>query len=274
MRKSWGLLAVLVALVARPAAGDRPAPVCTCSTSTPSILLPRDGATGVPTNVRVLLTADRVGLDAWAGTDVARTPPLGIVPRPVKKKGARKPVKAVVTSMLSEAWGTIYIVTAQKPLKANTAYDVVVMAGKKPAQWQVISGFTTGAAADTAPPIFAGVERFTAVVSYRAAVSVCDGRPPFQELTWKYGQATDEGTAAGDLLRILYVQRKGEPRQVRLIEPFDAATPITGVSGSTCDPFRPVIQPGDEVCATIEVVDLAGNVAGAAIEKCMTAKKL
>jgi hypothetical protein len=46
------------------------------------------------------------------------------------------------------------------------------------------------------------------------------------------------------------------------------------VDDTTCTPFRQKMKVGEEVCASIEVVDLAGNVAGSTVEKCFTAKKL
>lgn len=271
MRKPLALLALLAGLTVRPTA----ARACECVDPGFSLQLPRDGATGVPTNARVVVTAERLGLDRWVGTDPQRTPVIALVPVP-KKKGQKKgkPVKALVGTLVHERWGTIVTAQPEKPLEPNTTYEVVLQTGPKPARWKPVSTFTTGAAADTAPPVFAGLDRFTAVVSFRSPVSKCDGQPPFPELTWKYPAATDDTTAAGDLLRILYIQKKGEPRQVRLIEAVDATRPVTNVSGGLCDPFRVTLQPGDEVCATVEVVDLAGNVAGAAVEKCMVARKL
>lgn len=261
-----GLIGVVVVFAAAP---TRAAHACDCAGTAPQILLPRDGATNVPTNARVLVTAEKLGMDRWAGTDATRTPKLGIAP---KKGGAA--VKAMVGTMMSEAWGTVYVVTPARPLKAGTAYQLVVL-GKTARDRKAVSGFTTGKVADTAPPVFAGIDRFTAIVAYRGSTgSKCDGQPPFEELTWRYDVATDDGTDPNDLVRILYVQRKGESRAIKLIEPFDAAKPVLSVDDTTCAPFHQIMKTADEMCATIEVVDLAGNVAGAAVEKCTTAKKM
>ncbi len=245
------------------------ADACDCQDGTPSLLLPRDAATNVPTNARVLVSADKVGLEKFAGADASRTPKLALV----AVKGGAKP-KVLITSMLSEAWGTVYVVTPDKPLKASTAYQLVAPGATAKDKPRVVGTFTTGKAADTTAPAFVGLDRFTAVVAYRASQGKCDGKPPFHELTWKYDAATDDTTDPKDLVRILYVQKKGETRAIKLIEPFDAAAPVTGTGDGPCAPFHQKMKVGDEMCAIMEVVDLAGNVAGASVEKCMTAKKM
>jgi hypothetical protein len=265
---AMGKLTVLAVMFV--ALWGRQASACDCKDGAPSLLLPRDGATGTPTNARVLVSADKVGLERFAGADVTRTPKLAIV----AVKGGARP-KVTVTAMLSEAWGTVYVVTPDKPLAANTKYKLVApgkTAKDKPVD---VGSFTTGKATDTKPPVFAGLTRFTAVVAYRAGSGdKCEGQPPFHELSWAYDAATDDGTDAKDLIRILYVQKKGEARAVKLIEPMDAATPVTAVDDNACSPFHQKMKVGDEVCAAMEVVDLAGNAAGASVEKCMAAKKL
>jgi hypothetical protein len=246
---------------------------CDCAEVRPSILLPRDGATDVPINTRVLVTPDRLGLDAWVGTDMSRIPSIAVMP--VTAKGVRgAALKARVSVMLSEGGGTVIVLTPDKPLKASSDYELVHRVGKTKKDWVSVSRFMTGKTADTAAPSFDGAQGFTAVVSFRSAVTKCDGKPPYSELTWKYGDAKDDRATTGDLLRITYVQKKGEQRTIRLIEPTDAPQPVREIAGSLCDPFKVAMQAGDEVCVTVEVIDLAGNAAGSLVEKCMVAKKM
>jgi hypothetical protein len=242
-------------------AGARSAAACECAGGAPTVLLPRDGATNVPTNTRVLVSSEKVGEGKWAGADASKPAPvLAVAPIDAKgKTGA--PIDSTVSSMLSEAWGTIYVVTPKKPLKASSKYALVRVVKKKVAEQY--GSFTTGAA----------VERFTAIIGHQVRTKCSSGDPPYNQLSWDYGSATDEGTAAEDLVRILYIQRKGEQRTIRLVEP-GASAPVTSVDGTICDAFKPTFKVGDEICATVEIVDLAGNASGSAIEKCMAARKM
>ena len=265
---NWTVIALFAFLAVRPAHA-----ACTCPDRTPDLLLPRDGASGVPRNTRVLVSAARVGAAKWAAADAsAALPALKLVTMKgeLPKPGAA--VKASVSSMLSEAWGTVYVVRPAKPLAAATSYGLLL--DEKGDERRLIGTFTTGKASDVTPPQFSGIDKLTAVVSFRPAMNACDGETPFEELTWRYGSATDDLGAPGDLVRFLYVQKKGEPRVLKLVEPVDAKPPVNAVNGSQCDPFRPRMRVGDEICAIVEVLDLAGNVAGSAAEKCMLAKKM
>ena len=272
MRIACLVLASLAVMAAVPTR----ARACDCPDKTPQILLPRNGATGVPTNARVLVSADVIGEGKWAAADATTPMPgLAVAPIAAPAKGSKparpgSPVPVAVSAMMSEAWGTVYVVTPKQPLKAKTAY-AVVKPGEKKGSLEIVGTFTTGAAADTQAPVFAGIDSFTAVIAYQRKLSDCDGDPPSEQLTWQIGAVSDDTTAPGDLIRILYVQKKGEQRTVRLIEPWDRA-PVTAVTDRTCDPFHPVMKVGDEMCAVIEAVDLAGNASGAAVEKCMIAQ--
>lgn len=260
--------AVLAMSVARPAYA-----ACTCVPQTPDFLLPRDGATGVPRNVRILVSAGRIGASQWAATDASAVPPplrLAVVTGAEHRPGAA--VKAVVSSMLSEGYGTVFVMRPAKILAARTTYGLLLE--EQGAGLRLIGTFTTGAVEDKLPPAFAGIDRLTAVVSFRPAMNACDGESPFEELTWGYGAASDDAAPPTDLVRLLYVQKKGEPRILKLVEPFDVPTAVTSVNGSQCDAVKPRMKVGDEVCATVEVVDLAGNAAGSAVEKCMVAKRM
>ena len=253
-----------------------PADACECADSTPEILAPHDGAAGVPTNTRVLVSALKAGAAKWAASDATAKPPaLAVAPMRATKPG--KGVKAAISTMMSENWGTVFVIAPARPLAPGTRYVIIAThpapgAGAQSGQ-TVLGSFTTGKGPDKTAPVFGGLDNFTAVVSYRSPAGKCDGTSPFRELTWGYGEAQDAGTDPVDLLRILYVQKKGEPRQVRLIEP-GGARPVTAVRGAACDPFAVGISAGDEVCAILEVVDLAGNAAGGVVEKCMAAKKM
>jgi hypothetical protein len=250
------------------------ASACECAGGAPTVLLPKDGATNVPTNTRVLVSSEKVGEGKWAGADQSKPAPVLAV-APVDSKGKLgAPIDSTVSSMLSEAWGTVYVVTPKKALKASTRYALVRVAKKKATEQY--GAFTTGTAADSAPPVFAGIERFTAIIGHQVRNKCSNGDPPYNQLSWDYGSANDEGTAgtpAEDLVRILYIQRKGEQRTIRLIEPASSA-PVMSVDGTICDAFHPTFKVGDEICATLEIVDLAGNASGSAIEKCMAARKM
>jgi hypothetical protein len=269
------IAALLVAVTALLPGGPARA-ACDCTDATPSIVLPRDGATGVPTNARAVVSAEVVGESRWAGADAsAALPALGVAPiaQPAKGKAPAKPGKAVagsVATMLSEAWGTVYVVTPKQPLKPKTVYAVVKTS--KTAT-DIIATFTTGDGPDAAPPVFGGIESFTVVLAFVRKQGDCDGEPPSGQLTWKLGAVTDDSAGPADLLRILYIQKKGEQRTIRLIEPWDRK-PVTAVTNKVCDPFHPILKAGDEVCAIVEAVDLAGNVAGSAVEKCMTVRPI
>jgi hypothetical protein len=263
--------AILAAACAAVLASN-PAEACECAAG-PEIVLPRDGAADVPLNARVLVSAEKVGEGKWVGADTtAPAPRIGIAP--IDKKGAPGAgVPVAITTMLSEAYGTVFVVKPKKPLKASTQYALVKLGDKKKKEKPVaVATFTTGTAADGSSPVFAGIERFTAVVAYTSRTKCSAGDPPYRQISWEHGQVTDDLAKPEDLVRILYVQRKGEERTVRLIEPA-AHKGATSLTGSVCDPFKAMFDAGEEVCATVEIVDLAGNAAGANIEKCMLAKK-
>jgi hypothetical protein len=272
MRRNVVRFIVLLALaLAGVSAARGVAAACECAGGTPTVILPRDGATGVPLNTRILVSSEKVGEGKWAGADASKpAPALSLAPIDGKGKSGA-PVESTVSSMLSEAWGTVYVITPKKPLKANTTYALVTVVKKKATTR--FTSFTTGAAADTAPPVFAGIERFTAIIGHQVRTKCSSGDPPYNQLSWDYGSATDEGTAAEDLVRILYIQRKGEQRSIRIIEP-GASAPVMSIDGTICDAFHPTFKAGDEICATVEIVDLAGNASGTAIEKCMAARKM
>ncbi len=265
----FGLL--LAAGFVAVAAARTAATACECAGGAPTVLLPRDGATNVPTNARVLVSSEKVGEGKWAGADASKPPPVLALAAIDAKGKVGAPLDSTVSSMLSEAWGTVYVVTPKKPLKAGSKYALVRVVKKKATDQY--GSFTTGAAADTAPPVFAGIERFTAIIGHQVRTKCSSGDPPYNQLSWDYGSATDEGTAAEDLVRILYIQRKGEQRTIRLVEPA-ASAPVMSVDGTICDAFHPTFKAGDEICATVEIVDLAGNASGSAIEKCMAARKM
>ena len=271
-------LLICAALAAfAPAQAD----ACKCAPPSTSFLLPKDGATAVPTNARVVVTADRLGLDRWIGTDPSQLPDLALVARASLKAKAKakarppKPgtrIKARVSTMLAEGSGTVFVITPEQVLRADTSYDLVVWA-KQPAARRPIASFTTGTLADLQPPAFAGLDRLTAIVAFHPPSSRCDGKPPFNQLVWAYGAAKDDLSAHDELVRLLYVQRKGEPRTLRLVEPTNVAAPRTRIDGTLCQPFHVTMVPGDEMCAILEVVDVAGNASGAVSERCMTARQ-
>lgn len=268
-----GLL--LVAAILTVAA--RPADACECVVRTVDLLVPRDGAINVPTNARVLVAAEKVGEGRWAATDATQPPPVLTV-APIDKKGkVGAPVESLVSMMMGEADGTVYVVKPTKALKPNTQYALVKLEapkGKKKskkiaAQFMT---FTTGAGADTAAPVFAGLERFAPMLSHQNKTKCHDTDPPYRQIIWEIGDVTDEGTAREDLIRILYIQRKGETRTIRLIEPATVAS--TKITGTRCDAFQARFEKNEEICAVVEIVDVAGNVAGATVEKCAPVKKM
>ncbi|MFH0902894.1 MAG: hypothetical protein V2A73_19880 [Pseudomonadota bacterium] len=273
MRRTYPLLSMLLLMGA-----DRPAATCDCPQRQVSILLPRDGASLVPTNVQLLVSAEIAGANRWWAADAtAIMPNLRLLLLKKNADRARpqgREVKTAVSSMLGEAYGTVFVVRPEKPLAVNSNYALVVATGAEGQEVKTISAFTTGAGTDVQPPVFAGIEDLTAVVAFRPRANVCDNEPPFEQLTWKYGEATDETTSPGDLVRVVYVQKKGEQRSVRLIEPASAPSSPLRTLDNKCDPFRLVFQPGEELCASVEVMDAAGNVAGGSVEKCMVAKRM
>ncbi len=270
MRSLMVISSILVAAVALPRAAEA---ACECQSNPVSLLAPHDGATGVPTNTRVLIAAERVGESKWAADDATlQTPPLTVAPLDKKgKPGA--PVDSSVSMMSSAAYGTVFSITPKKPLKPNTGYALVRLeAPKKRKVKEQYATFTTGAAADTVPPVFSGLDKFSVMISHQQKTTCHTTQPPYRQIIWQIGDVTDEGTPLEELIRIFYVQRKGEVRTVRLIEP--ATAPATKINGTKCDAFRPRFDKDEEVCGVVEIVDLAGNVAGAGVEKCMAAKKM
>lgn len=246
---------------------------CECQSNPVSLLAPHDGATGVPLNSRVLIAAEKVGEGKWSADDATlQTPPLSLAPLDKKgKPGA--PIDASVSMLSSAAYGTVFSVSPRKPLKANTGYALVRLEGpKKRKVREQYSTFTTGATADTVPPVFAGLDRFSVMLSHIQKTKCHNTQPPYRQIIWEIGGVTDDGTQQDDLIRILYVQRKGDVRTVQLIEP--ATSPATKINGTKCDAFRARFERDEEVCGVVEVVDLAGNVAGGTVEKCMVAKKM
>jgi hypothetical protein len=273
MRIACTVAVTVAALAAQPARAS----ACQCTDRAPKFVLPRDGATSVPTNARVLISAEMAGAARWAAADAtAPLPALAIAPMKPGVKGKKptpgKPVEVLVSSMLSEAWGTVFVIVPKKPLVAKTLY-ALVKPGEKKGTFDVITTFTTGETADTQPPVFGGLEHFTALIAYQRKLSDCDGDPPSEQLTWRLGDVSDDMTAKGDLIRILYVQKKGEQRTIRMIEPWDLE-PLKAVTDNRCDPFHPVLKVGDEVCGIMEAIDLAGNASGGAVEKCMAVRGL
>ena len=101
-----------------------PADACECADSTPEILAPHDGAAGVPTNTRVLVSALKAGAAKWAASDATAKPPaLAVAPMRAAKPG--KGVKAAISTMMSENWGTVFVIAPARPLAPGTRYVII-----------------------------------------------------------------------------------------------------------------------------------------------------
>jgi MYXO-CTERM domain-containing protein len=206
-------------------------------------VIPGDGATGVPTNVKVRLRYNGMPY-APEATDV--------IVRPVGGQA----VAATVTSRTGGNFRKSLLIVPEAPLAPNTPYEV---AGRiKPScQTDCISPthvvyvtFTTGAGPDTTPPTFAGVIDLAVqpLYSCKDGQAPCCGEYTGHSFALAYGTATDDtGIAGYDVYKDSEFVESDEKAGFALCGGIYSGGPIFGFFGT-------------RGAYTVHAVDWAGNV--------------
>jgi hypothetical protein len=218
-------------------------------------IVPRDGASGVPLNARIVV------MYPLSNPQLAATPTDGPAPKLtdvlVRPRGGA-PIEATVELTGARAFDAVVVVRPSANLQPRTAYEVLdrvkapcYASGSCVEAFSVRATFETGDAADTTPPTFAGV---TGIAS--GSLDVCDSSAccgPYRAVpvTLTLDTAQDAG---GPLF--YEISENGAP----VLRFFGGGTLIGAVScNGRASPFASFVT---HTGATLSVhaVDLAGNI--------------
>ncbi len=255
--------ALMTAVLARPV----PARACLCSTPAIEILPQKGVAAPINTHVWVLFPA----YEEWRDGLGVKDEQVVIGLRAAAAAGAIEATRVDLTS----AKLRVIELTPKQQLKAKTRYQVVLsVAGGKQ---EVIGELTTGEAADTVAPTFAGIKKGR-MQEYRHASS-CDSGVPFARLV--LGEASDEGGpgkdalvyglwTAGDDGRVAYDQ----PPQTYLVAESGVLAVGKAWLCSTPNYEFPKAAKQRKLILGVRAIDLAGNKADTAGEVVLDLSKV
>jgi hypothetical protein len=230
-------------------------------------VLPANGAQGVPTNARMIVSEMR--LIELFRRDPGAQPELRLLV--VSRRGSLVPVSAALERLSNDPWSALFLLTPAAPLAPETEHVLVVVDPDQRVTHD-LTRFRTGAGPDAVAPRFRGVRRARVRVGPTRDVGTCAVREEgHSSASWSFAPASDDTTAVADLLFVLSVRRGEGSRQPVLVGPWGADGPPPGGEDVLCSLFRPGLTRGATLCVSIEVVDLAGNRAGGDVERCTRA---